>query len=1046
MKKNLITRLFNSLSLTFSLILCFSFGAFAQLSLDVIVKDAICFETATGSLKAIAKGGTPPYKYSLNNFSFQDEGYFEQLPVGEYRIRVSDSKGESVKKFVNIIQPPKITIGTIAATPTSSCNAKDASLQVRAIGGAPPYTYSLNNGTPRDVGVFENLLGGLYRLTIQDMNGCEFDTSVYLKDDAMEMVIRGEVIQQSDCPMQRKGSFRVIVSNGSPPFRYSIDGGNYQDENIFENLEGNIDYNIFVKDSKGCFNIGRVLLTEPEPFSIEINTKNPNCLSNDGSIQVIASGGTGKLTFSINGKDFQAGSNFSNLPPGNYTLTVRDERGCTVSKNISLDKRIAFKKSAILTHPNCELAKNGKIEVNINGGQAPYQFSIDGFGFQDSNIFTDLLAGQYVISIIDDNGCIDTIKAILVYQNNLKIDVDIKYPNCVPGGGDAADGVLKLNGSGGKPPYRYSIDGVNFVSSNEFEAISALPYTVYVLDENNCFTQKTVYLTPRAKMKVDLKITNTSCAETNDGVVIVSVLEGVAPYNYSLNGQPYQLSNELRGLKPGWNYVNVLDGNGCFDFFPVDISAPTPISVNIFTKPTRCSGTSDGSILIEATGGTQPYTYSLNAPDKPQNTPNFNNLRKGLYFVYVTDAKGCVKMVEAEIIEPRISVISVNPTCEGANGRIDVMVEGGVEPIEYQLNELSPQSSSSFNNLDGGVYNLKVTMGNTCVLTQTIVLREVRQISLRVSIVGVTSCLGKDGEVYVSARGGVPPLLYSMDDKVYQYDSVFRNVPEGKYKVYVRDQNNCKSSLVVDVKLAIENLRLTFLSQNVACNGTQDGYILLNPIGGRPPFSYIWSTGATTKELSNLKAGNYSVTVNDSKDCSATNLITITEPSKLIIEKIVVKNTTNGLPNGSITILASGGTPAYRYGLSGEILQSSNEIRDLAKGRYKIVVVDNSGCITESEAIVDYSVGREDQLSESNIQIYPNPSDGNINLEMNDIMDFTVFIYDLTGKLVYKKNNPAGNHSVSYTSIPLKLDLNPGVYHLLIQTVKGSFAKSIWIK
>jgi len=90
---------FFSKILVFLFFLSQGFHVFSQVTLEVDVKDALCFDSATGSLKAIGKGGTPPYLYSLNNYSYQKEDFFDRLPVGEYRIRVVDKQGQMLRNL-----------------------------------------------------------------------------------------------------------------------------------------------------------------------------------------------------------------------------------------------------------------------------------------------------------------------------------------------------------------------------------------------------------------------------------------------------------------------------------------------------------------------------------------------------------------------------------------------------------------------------------------------------------------------------------------------------------------------------------------------------------------------------------------------------------------------------------------------------------------------------------------------------------------------------------------------------------------------------------
>lgn len=194
---------------------------------------------------------------------------------------------------------------------------------------------------------------------------------------------------------------------------------------------------------------------------------------------------------------------------------------------------------------------------------------------------------------------------------------------------------------------------------------------------------------------------------------------------------------------------------------------------------------------------------------------------------------------------------------------------------------------------------------------------------------------------------------------------------------------------------------------NVSCFGGSDGAINLTVTGGVPPFTYAWSNGATTEDVSGLAAGSYTVTITNANACSSTSTISVTEPMALVVTTSSVSDTA-GAGVGSATAIATGGTTPYTYTWDGNAGMAT--LSGLMSGTYSVIVTDANGCTATDDATVG-TVNTTNIDYVTNLSIAPNPTKGNvtIDLELSKNADVAISIYTITGVLIadFGKENTA---------------------------------------
>lgn len=245
-----------------------------------------------------------------------------------------------------------------------------------------------------------------------------------------------------------------------------------------------------------------------------------------------------------------------------------------------------------------------------------------------------------------------------------------------------ADGMIRIEPSGGLAPYTYQWpDGATDQQRND---LSLGTFLVTVTDAIGCTFSMEVSMTEPAELAATLDIQNVSCHAGADGLVTLNISGGTAPYQASWNGGAALSSVESPGLSAGVHSVRITDANDCEQVLNFEVTEPEPLTARTTDTPT-CSGQSTGSIFVEASGGTAPYTYRWNT-SPPQDGALIRNLPAGIYSVTVTDANGCTFTFPEEEITERVPQLympnAFSPNGDGDNDTFGAIFDCGVD---YQL-------------------------------------------------------------------------------------------------------------------------------------------------------------------------------------------------------------------------------------------------------------------------------------------------------------------------------------------------------------------------
>lgn len=285
-----------------------------------------------------------------------------------------------------------------------------------------------------------------------------------------------------------------------------------------------------------------------------------------------------------------------------------------------------------------------------------------------------------------------------------------------------------------------------------------------------------------------------------------------------------------------------------------------------------------------------------------------------------------------------VSVVAqTNVSCAGGNnGGVTVSASGGQSPYSYAW--AGGVTGATRTGLTAGSYVVTATDANNCTGTLTVTITSPNALSLNTSSTPAV-CGASNGSASVTVTGGTQPYTYAWSNTATS--TSISGLAPGSYAVTVRDHNNCSASATVLVQ-STGGATVTLNNQHqISCPGARDGAIDINVTGGTPPYTYIWSNGATTQDINGLDAGIYTVTVNDNNNCPAIFSLTITEPSILAISGTTV-NAGCGVPDGRVDITVNGGTSPYTYLWNTNA--TTEDLLNVPAGSYSVTVTDANGC------------------------------------------------------------------------------------------------------
>jgi large repetitive protein len=650
------------------------------------------------------------------------------------------------------------------------------------------------------------------------------------------------------------------------------------------------------------------------------------------------------------------GITFAASGPHTISHTVTDD-GCSSTTTATVTVFSSPIGVGVSTTPSNCASATGTITIGaVNGGTAPFTYSVDGSSFTTTTFYSSKTPGFHTVTVKDANGC--TFSASPTVGSLGGPTALVATPTSTTC--NSANGIITLGAvTGGVSPYTFAVDNNTFTTTTVYNNIIAGLHVVKVKDVNGCTFSKNVTVVNSNPSAVVINTTASACSPATGTITLGAVTGGRPPYTFSIDGGSFSSATNYTGLTAGTHTIVVRDVTNCsFTTTRTITTTPGPTGHSVAATFSACS-TPTGSVLISnVIGGTSPYTFSFNGSGFTS-TNQYTNLAAGTYTFVIKDANGCTRNGAATVantLAPTAIAVTVSPSaCLVNNGSILLgTVTGGLAPYTFSLNGSSFTTTTNYTGLAAGTYTLVVKDANGCTFTRTVTVANTAPTDI-VLTPSSTTCTGSTGSILIGAvTGGVSPFVFSLNTSAFTNTSSYTGLAVGSYTVTVKDFNGCTFAETVTVNNTQPTALATTIT-NTPCGASAGSIVIGTVTGGIAPFTFSVNNSAfnTTTTYSNLAAGTYTIVVKDANTCTFTKTVVVASASGPTGLVVSVTGATCGASNGSVTMgVVTGGVAPFTFALDNGLFTSATVYTNLASGTHGAKVKDANGCIFTELAIV----------------------------------------------------------------------------------------------
>lgn len=938
-----------------------------------------------GSSGTLVFGGNPPYLYNWDNGESNPTA--TELEPGIHNVTIVDTKGCELVLTVEIYEPLSAIFDVIEHFCAIDC---EGFIEIQAIGGLPPYTYSWTFGA--NTSAITDLCAGLYRCIITDDAGTYFQVDVYIESNP-DIYLDADFLS-TVCDMTPNGYIDLTITGGLYPYTYVWSNDSIS-EDISQLSSGT--YQVTVTDFNNCTIEETFLITQAPPFTFDSNINSADCAQPNGNITLGNFQGEDPYTYLWSSGE--STDSIINKSAGNYTVTITDDMGCSQIHAFEIPNSQGATLNSAVQNISCDNGADGSIGINIINGNPPYSYY---WSSGDSTNYIDSLPiGYYAVTVTDDINCTYTSSFNLFVTSFINADATIIDESCI----DLEDGIIQYNILSGVAPFQY-----NWSNGSTDPNLDNLPPGLYQLDVTDSlgclYRTDFSILQGNTASFVDSVIHNL-CADQINGSIQVNTV-GKGPFTYVWDNTTSD--SIIINLASGMYSVTATDVDGCEFDKQFQINDP-PAITNIFDilQP-GCNEDTLGTATAIPNGGTGNFNFEWS---NGQNTNTIVGLIPGPFMVTILDDNNCV-FVDSLIIvkgEPiLVNAVVDSIDCFGNFATIEINTLSGVDPFQFLWSDGS--NDPNRNDLLAGFHSVIITDDIGCTHDLSFFLDQPDTLfSTIIQSITPTSS-GGDGLIQINIIGGNPPYSIQWSNGLTNALTI-DNLDFGIYSYIIVDSNGCIASGEV-VFSAIPLTSNIDISTNL-CFGQCLGSIGLEIFGGAMPYSFSWSTGSSDDAVDQLCNGMYTVTVQDNMGNSIIiDDLLIDSPPLLGSTNLATDETCIDLTNGTISIDAFGGTPPYNYFLDN--ITSNNLITDLEAGDYMYEVIDSFGCITSMLVSINGVSPLLLDVTHQNINC--DYSNGVIDITSDNVNGYDIIINGTSygpNNTLSVDNLTAGNYAIQYS-------------------------------
>jgi hypothetical protein len=580
-------------------------------------------------------------------------------PGRYYYVTVTDVENDPDIVLVDSVYIDELTYdftGSLSGTSLLNCFGDvDGYVDLTITSGAAlPYTYNWSTGS--NLQDLTDVSVGSYSVTVTDDNSCQFSEVNFAINQPTALAVAAEIVNEPSCNGDFDGEITVDRSGGTIPYSYQWDDPGFQNTRSADGLDAGF-YTVTVTDNNSCSASSGINLTEPDEISVLKVVSDESCnTSSDGFASLTVSGGTSPFSYfwsTTNGTGLNiTDKDQSGLTAGDYYFTITDNNNCTFEDSVKIQEPVLLEITLEETTngTSCTGVDNGSINITAAGGTGVLTYTLNPGAIQTNatGSFINVGSGTYTVDVEDENTCIVSSNPLVITEPEiLTINNDL-ITNAYCFGTD--NGSIQISIVGGTGSYAYvwtTSDGSGLIDSVEDQmAVGIGTYNLTVTDDNLCEANTSFSITEPESMDIEKSIFQPFCNGTKDGVIVLSVTGGTLPLSYfwsTIDGSGLIPTNKHQSeLSPAWYFIRVDDANGCIYNDSAEIINPPVISI-LSESSTDASdnNANDGTITIEATGGTPPLTFTLNPGGKVSSSGIFDDLFPGEYIVEVSDFNVC---------------------------------------------------------------------------------------------------------------------------------------------------------------------------------------------------------------------------------------------------------------------------------------------------------------------------------------------------------------------------------------------------------------------